>query len=99
MINPEFIKKHKKEAKRRQIEFKEAWDSIEYIDLEVDDDWIQKAMAVAAGEKEYDTRIQVPLDLDRDQMFDLMQMAHENDMTLNQYVEKILRDVIYGQLN
>jgi hypothetical protein len=100
MINPEFIKKHKKEAKRRQIEFKEAWDDIEYIDLEVDDDWIQKAMAVASGEKEYDTRIQVPLDLDRDQMFDLMKLAHENDMTLNEYVEKILRDVIIdGQLN
>jgi hypothetical protein len=93
MINPEFVKKHKKEAKRREVEYKEAWDDVNYIDLEVDDDWIQKALAVEAGEV-YDTRVSVPLVLDRDQMYDLMTMAHERDMTLNELVEFILREEI-----
>jgi hypothetical protein len=93
MINPEFAKKHKKEAKRREVEYKEAWDNVDYVDLEVDDDWIQKALAVEAGEV-YDTRVSVPLVLDRDQMYDLMTMAHERDMTLNELVEFILREEI-----
>ena len=93
MINPEFAKKHKKEAKRREVEYKEAWDNVDYVDLEVDDDWIQKALAVEAGEV-YDTRVSVPLVLDRDQMFDLMTMAHERDMTLNELVEFVLKEEI-----
>jgi hypothetical protein len=93
MINPEFVKKHKKEAKRRAVEYKEAWDNVDYVDLEVDDDWIQKALAVEAGEV-YDTRVSVPLVLDRDQMYDLMTMAHERDITLNELVEFVLREEI-----
>lgn len=93
MINPEFAKKHKKEAKRREVEYKEAWDDVNYIDLEVDDDWIQKALAVEAGEV-YDTRVSVPLVLDRDQMYDLMTLAHERDMTLNELVEFVVREEI-----
>jgi hypothetical protein len=93
MINPEFAKKHKKEAKRREVEYKQAWDNVDYVDLEVDDDWIQKALAVEAGEV-YDTRVSVPLVLDRDQMFDLMTMAHERDMTLNELVEFVLKEEI-----
>jgi hypothetical protein len=63
------------------------------VDLEVDDDWFQKALAVEAGEV-YDTRVSVPLVLDRDQMFDLMTMAHERDMTLNELVEFVLKEEI-----
>jgi predicted DNA-binding ribbon-helix-helix protein len=32
--------------------------------------------------------------LDRDEMFQLMQMAHERDITLNKLVEEILQKVI-----
>jgi hypothetical protein len=90
LINPNFIKKHKKEAKRRAIDFKEAWDDVEYIDLEVDDDWFQKAIAIEA-EEDYDTRVEVPLTLDDEQLFQLMKLAHEQDITLNQMVENVLR--------
>lgn len=94
LINPDFVKKHKKEAKRREVEYKEAWDNVDYIDLEVDDDWIQKALAVEANEVDYDTRVQVPLTLDDDQIFELMKMAHQRDITLNQLVEDLLRQMI-----
>jgi hypothetical protein len=93
LINPEFVKKHKKESKRRSVEHKEAWDDVNYVDLETDDDWFQKALAIEAGE-DYDTRVEVPLTLDKEQMHELMTMAHVQDITLNQLVESILRQEI-----
>jgi hypothetical protein len=90
MINPDYIKKHRKEAKSKDVLFNQAWDDVDFIDLEVDDDFIQKCLAIKAGE-DYDTRIQVPIDLPDEQIFELMRMAHERDITLNQFVEEILK--------
>jgi hypothetical protein len=96
LINPVFVKQYKKETKKRQLEFKEAYDDVEYTDLETDDDWIQKALSIKSGE-DYDTRVEVPLILDKEQMFELMSIAHEQDLTLNQLVEHILRDKILDE--
>ena len=93
MINEDFAKKMSKEADRRDVNKKEAWEDVNYIDLDVDDDFIQKCLSIAAGE-DYDTRVQVPLDLDKETMYELMQQAHAQDITLNQLVERILIDVI-----
>ncbi len=91
MINEDYRKKNRKEAKRRDVNKDEAWDDVNYIDLEVDDDFIQKCLAIREGE-DYDTRVEVPLTLPDEQLFDLMKMAHESDMSLNSFVEQILRD-------
>ena len=72
---------------------KQAWDDVDFTELDVDDDFIQKAMAIKAGE-EYDTRVSVPLDLEDGLLFELMKRAHERDITLNQMVEEIVREVI-----
>ena len=93
LINPEYIKAHQKEAEVREINFSEAWDTVNYTDLETYEDWIEKATAIISG-NEYDTRVQVPLTLDDDQLFDLMKLAHDQDITLNELVEDVLRDVI-----
>ena len=93
MVNPDFAKKMKKEAKRRDVDKDEAWEDVNYVDLDVDDDFIQKCLAIREGE-DYDTRVSVPLELEDDQLFDLMKMAHEQDLTLNQLVENILRQVV-----
>jgi len=93
MVNEDFRKKMKKEAKRRDVDKDEAWDDVDYVDLEVDDDFIQKCLSIRAGE-DYDTRISVPLELDDATMFQMMRMAHERDLTLNEFVEEILRHVI-----
>lgn len=93
LINDEYAKKNKKEARKRGIDKDMAWDDVNYIDLDVDDDFIQKALAIRAGEV-YDTRVQVPLELDKDQMYQLMTMAHEQDKTLNELVEDLLRSMI-----
>ncbi len=93
MINEDYAKKMKKEAKKRDVDRDQAWDDVNYTDLEVDDDFIQKCLSIKAGE-DYDTRVSVPLELGDDEMFQLMKMAHEQDITLNQFVEQLLRRVI-----
>jgi hypothetical protein len=93
LINPDYKDSYDSEAATRGIDANEAWDEVNYVDLETDDDWIQKALAIIAGE-DYDTRVDVPLRLDDDALFELMKQAHEKDITLNQLVEDILRNVI-----
>jgi len=93
MINEDFLKKMKKEAKRRNVSKKEAWDDVEYVDLAVDNDFISKCLAIKAGEP-YDTRVEIELDLEEDMQLQLMKLAHEHDITLNQMIEKILQEMI-----
>jgi hypothetical protein len=75
----------------------QAWDECDFVELETDDDFIQKALAIKAGEA-YDTRVSVPLELEDELLFELMKQAHERDITLNQMVEEILREVIDAEL-
>jgi len=92
-INPDWKLEHDTEACNRNIDARIAWDDLNYVDLETVEDYCEKSQAIINGE-EYDTRVQVPLDLSDDMWFDLMKMAHEHDVTLNQMVEVILRQVI-----
>ena len=93
LINLNYKDSYNAEATTRKMNANEAWDEVNYVDLEADDDWIQKALAIIAGE-DYDTRVDVPLRMDDDALFELMKRAHEQDITLNQLVEDILRNVI-----
>lgn len=91
LCNPDTYIGMEIEAGNRGINKQEAWEDVNYIDLESDDDWIQKALAIAAGE-DYDTRVSIPLDLDDDVLLKLMKMAHERDLTFNEFVEGVLRE-------
>ena len=93
MVNEDFVKKMKKESKRRDVNRDEAWDNVNYIDLEVDDDFIQKALAIRAGE-DYDTRVSVPIDFSDADLLTFMKLAHERDITFNQLIEEALRHAI-----
>jgi hypothetical protein len=93
MIDPDFKSGHDNEAAARDVPANQAWDDVRYVDLDVADDFIQKGQAIRDG-KPYDTRVEVELDLDNDLLFDLMKLAHERDITLNQLVEQILREAI-----
>ena len=93
VINPTKLKKFREESDTRGEIGNQAWDDVDYIDLETDEDFMEKFSAIVNGAK-YDTRIQVPLTLDTDQLFMLMKQAHEQDLSLNQYVEKILEQLI-----
>lgn len=94
MINPLYKEAHDREAKN--IEYanaNQAWDDVDYTDLEVDEDWLDKATAIVDGD-DYDTRIQVPIDFTDEELLKYMKMAHERDMTFNQFVEEALRHAI-----
>jgi len=93
MINPKFQEKHRKEAEMRNVNLNEAWDDVNYVGLDVVDDFIQKALAIKSGES-YDTRIQVPVDFSDKELLQYMKMAHERDMTFNELVEEALRNAI-----
>jgi hypothetical protein len=93
MINPKFQEKHQKEAKNRGSSANEAWDDVEYVDLDLVDDFIQKALAIRAGEA-YDTRVQVQVDFSDEDLLQYMKIAHERDITFNQLIEEALRHAI-----
>jgi hypothetical protein len=93
MINPDYAEKHRKEAESKSVIGNNAWDDVNYVDLEVDDDFIQKALAIRAGEN-YDTRVKVPVDFSDEELLQYMKLAHERDMTFNQFVEQALRDAL-----
>ncbi len=92
-INPDYIDAVKAEYKQRNISFEESVDDERFIDIESVTDMLQKSKAIAEG-KEYDTRIIVDLDFTDDELFNMMKIAHEMDMSLNKFVEYILEDAI-----
>lgn len=98
LINPDHKQSFMDYAGRENLEFRDqAWDDVDFVDLEEDDDWIQKALAIKAGE-DYDTRVSVPVDFTDEELLKYMTMAHERDMTFNQFVEEALRQAINQHL-
>jgi hypothetical protein len=92
MINPNYAPKHMMETTDREVN-DQAWDEVDYIDLEVVDDFMQKSLAIIAGE-DYDTRVSMPLNFTDEELLKYMKMAHERDMTFNSFVEMALREAI-----
>jgi hypothetical protein len=92
MMNPLFKDSYDNECEERGLKDM-AWDNVPYTDLETDEDWLEKATAIFDG-KEYDTRVSIPLDIPDADLFKYMVMAHERDMTLNQFIEEALRSAM-----
>jgi len=93
VINPDFADAFEKESETRAVPLNQAWDEVDYMDLEVDEDWLEKAQAIVSGET-YDTRVQVPLDFSDEELLKYMKLAHEQDMTFNQLVTQALTEAI-----
>jgi hypothetical protein len=85
--------KHRKEAESKSELANQAWDDVNYIDLEVDDDFIQKCLAIKDGE-DYDTRVLVPIDLPDDLLLQAALEAHKRNITLNAYINMALVDLV-----
>ena len=93
LMHPDCVEDYRDESKQRDIDPDEAWDSVKFVDLETEEDFVKKAQAIIAGE-DYDTRVDIPLRLDDEHLFELMKQAHERDMTFNQFVEQALKEFI-----
>ena len=93
MINPDYAEQYRNEAKSRNVPADQAWDDVNYIDLDVDDDFFQKALAIRDGE-DYDTRVQVPVDFSDEDLLKYMKLAHERDITFNELVIQALTEAL-----
>lgn len=97
MTNPDFKEAFDTECQNRDI-LDMAWEDdegnpIKYVDLEVEEDFIEKARSIVNGE-DYDTRIQVPVEFTDEELLTYMKMAHDRDMTFNAFVEMTLKAAI-----
>jgi hypothetical protein len=97
MTNPDFKEDFDTECQNRDI-LDMAWEDdegnpIKYVDLEVEEDFIEKARSIVNGE-DYDTRIQVPVEFTDEELLTYMKMAHDRDMTFNAFVEMTLKAAI-----
>lgn len=93
LINPKYKAKHDAEAATRSVLGNQAWDDVEYIDLDVEEDFLEKLTAIVNG-KEYDTRVSIPVDFTDEELLTYMKLAHERDMTFNALIEEALREAI-----
>jgi hypothetical protein len=85
--------KYRKEADRWSVSPNQAWDDVDFTDLETDEDFLEKARAIIAGE-DYDTRISVPLDLPDDLLLEAALNAHRQGITLNDYINNALAELV-----
>lgn len=97
MLNKSTQQVFKEECARKNLSFSEAWDDIEYVDLEVVDDFLEKTKAIMAGE-EYDTRVDFELRLPDNELLALMKLAHERDQTFNEFVEQVVEEFCNKEL-
>lgn len=93
IINPDYVEQYQYEANSRNVNYKQAYDDIDYIDLCVDKDFIEKATAII-NDLPYDERVIITIDLPDDMVYSLMKEAHELDITFNEFIAKILQDEI-----
>lgn len=93
LINPDYLDAFKNEAVSRGVSADEAWEDVNYIDLETDEDFLEKAYAIV-NDQAYDTRVQIPVNFTDEELLTYMKMAHDRDITFNQLVEEALREAI-----
>jgi hypothetical protein len=91
-INPDYRGAYLKECKQRGVE-DEAYDGVKFVDLEVAEDFLEKCRAIMNYE-DYDDRVSIPIEFDDEELLVLMKLAHERDMTFNEFVEEALRNAL-----
>jgi hypothetical protein len=97
MTNPKYKELFNEECEHREV-IDMAWEDdegnpIKYVDLEVEEDFLDKARAIV-NEEDYDTRVQIPVEFSDEELLTYMKMAHERDMTFNEFVEMALQVAI-----
>lgn len=91
--DPNFAVAYNDEAKRNGVDPHKAYDDTNWLDVDLESDILEKATAIFRGEP-YDPDIMIELDLTDDQWLKLAMAAHERRMTLNSYVNHILRSEV-----
>jgi hypothetical protein len=92
-INPAHRAAYLFESAERGVDHEEAYEGVRFTEVEAED-FLSKTASMVSGRFDYDARVSVPIDLPDEELFALMKMAHERDITLNQLIEQILEEVI-----
>ena len=92
-INPAYIKAYTKACAKHNVDVYESGDGRRFIDLDVEEDMLEKARAISRKE-DYDTRVQMSVDFSDEDMLQYMKLAHQMDITFNEFVELALKRVI-----
>lgn len=92
-MNPAYIKAYQDEAENKSVLANQAWDEVNFIDLDVAEDLLEKTRAIIAGE-EYDTRVCIQITFSDEELLTYMKLAHELDITFNEFVHKALQEMM-----
>lgn len=90
-MNPEWKEAHDAESVERGFDPKNAFDDVNWVDLEVEDDFLSKARNMFDGKFDFDKRVQVDIDLPDDLILFIAKQAHALDITFNQYITQLLQ--------
>lgn len=93
LVHPDWVRGYQEEAKDRDVKQDQAWDNIDFCDLETDEDFESKLGDIVNG-RNYDTRVLVPVDFTDEELLTYMKKAHELDVTFNRFVEMALEEAI-----
>lgn len=93
IIHPDYIEQYKYEAESRNCNHLQAFDDVNFIELENDADFIEKATAIM-NNMPYDERVVITIELPEDMMYTLMLKAHEQDITFNELLGQVLEEAI-----
>jgi hypothetical protein len=93
-VHPEYVAAYENEAFSKGINNKQAYENVNFVDLDVSADFLEKCNAIVNKKFDYDTRVMIQLELADNELLQLMTLAHTKDITLNQLVEQILTEAI-----
>jgi hypothetical protein len=91
--NPDFREAYDAETKARNAMHYDEFEDYKITDLEVQDDWESKAFSIC-NYADYDEGILVPLDFTDEELLPIFKLAHEANMSFNDYVCMALRRLI-----
>lgn len=92
-IDPNFKDAHRQEALSRNIDPSSSYDDFKYIDVDVEEDILEKVNAMV-NHQEYDDRVMIQVNFSDDELLKYMKMAHQMDITFNAFVERALTNAI-----
>lgn len=68
-----------------------AFDDVKFVDLTVEKDFLRKLGHIMNEDTKYDTRVDMEIEIEDDLLFQAMLNAHKQDITLNDYIQRILQ--------
>ena len=94
LVNPEYATIYLEESTKRGIDHNQAWDNVSYIDLDVNEDWLEKCTAIVNKQFDYDTRVIMTVDFNDTELLRYMMAAHKLDITFNEFITQALSNAI-----